>query len=252
MIGGFGAEADVRNRRGCVKRKSAKKSWAGRSFSISKKLNSDRFERSIFQPVKNSNVFTQSRPGAVIYDMKYQRELQNLILNDAIRLRLLRLVAVLDLPDCWVGAGFIRNAVWDSIHGRSSRMHHGDIDVIWFDPLRIDKAIDHELESLLSKADDSVQWSVKNQGRMHIGNDDAPYSSATDAMRFWPETATAVGIRVVDGHIIEIAAPYGLDDLYQAIIRPTARFLIDKKIIFEDRIRSKRWIEEWPHLQIHL
>lgn len=31
---------------------------------------------------------------------------------------------------------------------------------------------------------------VKNQARMHLRNGDRPYQSATDAMRYWPETAT--------------------------------------------------------------
>ena len=29
----------------------------------------------------------------------------------------LRAVAALELPDAWIGAGFLRNAVWDALHG---------------------------------------------------------------------------------------------------------------------------------------
>ncbi|WRQ77412.1 nucleotidyltransferase family protein [Pseudomonas saxonica] len=29
------------------------------------------------------------------------------------------MVRSLNLPDCWIGAGFLRNAVWDYLHGRS-------------------------------------------------------------------------------------------------------------------------------------
>ncbi len=183
--------------------------------------------------------------------MHYQYELKNLILSDMFRLRLMKMVASLNVPDCWIAAGFVRNAVWDSLHGRPSRAPSGDVDVIWFDPLRTDKAIDRALENSLSEADNSVRWSVKNQARMHSDNGDAPYHSSLDAMRFWPETATAVGVRLIDDSVIEIASPYGLDDLYQAILRPTPHFLTDKKTIVEDRIKSKRWLEQWPRLQMH-
>ena len=30
----------------------------------------------------------------------------------------LRLVEALAIEDCWIGAGFIRNAIWDHLHGQ--------------------------------------------------------------------------------------------------------------------------------------
>jgi hypothetical protein len=39
--------------------------------------------------------------------------------RDNVRLRRLGLIASLRLPDYWVGAGFVRNAVWEHPHGRS-------------------------------------------------------------------------------------------------------------------------------------
>jgi hypothetical protein len=41
------------------------------------------------------------------------------MLRDTERLRLVRLVDSLGLPDCWIAAGFVRNAVWDSLHART-------------------------------------------------------------------------------------------------------------------------------------
>ena len=51
-----------------------------------------------------------------------------------------------------------------------------------------DRAIEAELRALAP----GIDWSVKNQARMHLRNGDPPYSGATDAMRHWPETATAI------------------------------------------------------------
>jgi hypothetical protein len=53
---------------------------------------------------------------------------------------------------------------------------------------------------------------------------DAPYASAADAMRFWPETATAVAVRRTAEGPCEIAAPFGLEKLFGLVLRPVSRF----------------------------
>jgi hypothetical protein len=124
------------------------------------------------------------------------------------------------------------------------------VDVLWFAPERIDLSQDRRIEALLGRLDSNVEWSVKNQARMHIRNGDAPYVSTTDAMRHWPETATAVAVRRNDGDNCEIAAPFGLDDLFDLILRPTPRFAADKRQLFDDRIRAKEWLKTWPLLRL--
>lgn len=167
---------------------------------------------------------------------------------DALRWHLLDVVRTLDLPDCWVGAGFVRNAVWDHLHRRPASLT-GDIDVIWHDPVRIDPAEDRRYEARLRAAEPSFCWSVKNQARMHIRNSDAPYISSVDAMRYWPETATAVAARRDGPDGCEIAAPFGLDDLLNLILRPGPHFSGDRHGIYEERLRAKSWFAVWPLLR---
>ena len=62
-----------------------------------------------------------------------EKALQTLISSDAQRWHLLDIVRSLALPDCWIGAGFVRNAVWDHLHGRALSPLTGDVDVLWFD-----------------------------------------------------------------------------------------------------------------------
>ncbi|MES2900371.1 MAG: nucleotidyltransferase family protein [Pseudomonadota bacterium] len=178
--------------------------------------------------------------------------LQQLIQFDPTRMRMLEQVRALALPDCWIGAGFVRNAVWDHLHRRPACLPGGDVDVIWYDPLHCATAVDAALEVRLRAADASVEWSVKNQARMHLFNGDAQYGSVLDAMRFWPETATAVAVRLGDDGGIEIAAPYGLDDLFAGLVRPTAQFTGSKRVIFDARWQGKRWLEKWPRLRLAL
>jgi uncharacterized protein len=170
--------------------------------------------------------------------------------SDPVRWHLLAVVANLDLPDCWIAAGFVRNAVWDSLHGRPVKPPLGDVDVIWFDPVRTDPAIDRNLEESLRAAEPAIDWSVKNQARMHTRNGDAPYRSAINAMRYWPETATAVAARRSDTGICEVAGPLGFDDLLNLVLRPTKRFAVEKRAVFDERLRSKAWTVSWPLLAI--
>lgn len=114
--------------------------------------------------------------------------------------------------------------------------------MIWFDPQRCAASYDHAAQAALQQLDPTVQWSVKNQARMHTRNGDRPYLSSNDAMRYWPETATAVAVRLGPGDTCEVAAPLGLDDLFRLIIRPTPRFSTEKLDIFQDRFSAKNWL----------
>lgn len=184
--------------------------------------------------------------------MELLAQLQSMIAADNQRMQVLRLVKELDLPDCWVAAGFVRSCVWDYLHQRSPSPLPYDIDVIWHDPLQATRERDILLESMLKARDDALGWSVKNQARMHERNADFPYASACDAMRHWPETATAVGVRLNDQATIEVNAPFGLNDLFKLIVQPTERFLAGKQAVYADRIRSKNWQVTWPKLSIKM
>ena len=50
-------------------------------------------------------------------------------------------------------------------------------------------------------------------------NGDAPYRKTDDAIRCWPETATAIAARL-SGTRVEVLAPHGVHDLVNLIVRP--------------------------------
>lgn len=181
--------------------------------------------------------------------MNNHSRLCSILRADPVRWHLLGVVAALNLPDCWIGAGFVRNAVWDHLHQRPFAPPSGDVDVIWHDRTCPEAEEDHKIEVHLRAMEPSIDWSVKNQARMHLRNGDAPYASAVDAMCFWPETATAVAARRIGADTCEIAAPEGLDDLFTLILRPTALFQTKRRAIYEDRINTKGWLENWPLLR---
>lgn len=96
---------------------------------------------------------------------------------------LLQAVEALAIEDCWIGAGCIRNAVWDHLHGYPVQLASGsDVDVVYFERSDVHSEID--LEHQLAKNSASVPWSVRNQARMHERNGDRPYRDTEDAVRY--------------------------------------------------------------------
>jgi hypothetical protein len=182
--------------------------------------------------------------------MDHAETLRVILSDDPLRWRILALVRGLGLRDCWVAAGFVRNAVWDHLHGRPPTRPAGDVDVVWFSAERAAVSEDRSLEAVLRSLDPTIDWSVKNQARMHARNLDAPYCSAEDAMSHWPETATAAGVRLTERDELDVAAPFGLDDLFALIVRPTPGFVEAKRPLFLERMNEKRWLAEWPLLRL--
>ena len=163
-------------------------------------------------------------------------------------MEILRLVADLSLPDCWVAAGFVRNAVWDDLHGRSPGTQLADVDVAYFDPEDSSRSRDGDLERLLRSARPDARFAVKNQARMHERNGHARYQDTTDAIRYWPETCTAVGVQLgTDG--INVTAPYGLDDLFDLLIRPTSTDAQTVELV-RHRLQHKDWRRNWSRLRL--
>ena len=168
---------------------------------------------------------------------KLEKELIKIIENDTWMITILKTVRNLNLNDCWIGAGFIRNKIWDEKHDYQ-RTKLNDIDVIYYDKTNSSKKHDLLIEKQLINIKSQLNWSVKNQFRMHIRNEHNPYFNCNEAISFWPETATAIAIRITQKNKIEYIAPYGLEDLFNLIVVPPPKFNLT---IYKDRIKKKEW-----------
>jgi hypothetical protein len=163
-------------------------------------------------------------------------------------MKLLTAVEELGIADCWVGAGLIRNVVWNHLHGFPTDPVPGsDVDVVYCDSINASLARDLSIEVRLGAKYPDVPWSVHNQARMHTANGDAPYRDVADAIRCWPETATAVAARIDHGRV-KVLAPCGIDDLVGLIVRPTPAFT-RKMAIYQKRVAEKAWRKRWPNLK---
>lgn len=162
------------------------------------------------------------------------------------------LLAIRDLGDSYyLGGGLVRNAVWDFLHGYPESTPVDDVDVIHFNTLNTEKRHDAEINDKLARRIPNARWSAKNQARMHLTNNEAPYSSLEEAVARWPETATAIVVRLDSYGKLIFVAPYGFDDLLRLIVTNTPAFATRLDVI-ERRIHEKKWRQIWPRLHIWL
>ncbi|RUS49107.1 nucleotidyltransferase family protein [Cohnella sp. AR92] len=180
--------------------------------------------------------------------MNYLSDLLEILSAEKRLRRDLELVQALNLPDWCIAAGYVRNLVWDRLHGFAGRTPLEDVDVLIYDRSDVTEDAEKKLEERLRRISPQDKWSVKNQARMHIRNNESEYVSIEDAMKRWPETATAVGVRLDPEGGLRIIAPHGLEDLFELKLRPSS-FCPDKEM-FLGRVRNKRWLTTWPRLTL--
>ncbi|MDP3954431.1 MAG: nucleotidyltransferase family protein [bacterium] len=153
----------------------------------------------------------------------------------------------LNLSDWLIGAGFVRNKVWDYLHGYNKpNLDTADIDLVYYDPNGNNQEDDEKLSEELKK-ETRVEWEVVNQFYAHKWNGLPPYKSTEDAISQWPETVTAIGVKLEDGKL-KLVAPYGIDDLVNMIIRPSPKFNDINRV--KERVQEKGWLEKWPKLKL--
>jgi hypothetical protein len=168
-------------------------------------------------------------------------------------MRALVAVRELGLPDWAMGAGIVRNAVWDHLHNYGVPTPITDVDVLYFDRFDLSVATEAEAESRLADTEPSLRWDVKNQARVHLwyprkfGREIEPLRSVEDGLASWAETATAVADRLVDDDRLQVLAPFGLGDLFGLVLRPVKGWA--SRETAEARAREKGWLEQWPLLR---
>ena len=180
--------------------------------------------------------------------IKNERDIESIVRADAWMMRVLMAAESLDLPDWWIGAGFLRNKVWDAISGNEFTASR-DVDLVYFDASDTTPEADWKLDDYMWLSFPFAEWEVRNQARMHIKSGCEPFTSTADGIAHWIETATCVAIRL-KGNRLEFLFCYGGEDLYGMIARPVPINVPDLHKIFRQRITEKGWRKRWPGLRV--
>jgi len=184
--------------------------------------------------------------------LQNEENIIELIENDPWMMDILKTVQKLELPDAWVCAGFVRSKIWDTLHDFSERTKLNDIDVIYYDPKNTGEEREKQYERKLNGLDSTLPWSVKNQARMHVLSNFAPYTSSKDGIAHFPETATALGVRLDEQGKLILSAPHGVRDVLAMEVLPTLAFQksTSHKQIYLDRVTQKNWSALWRKVKI--
>ena len=170
-----------------------------------------------------------------------------LIACDTFRMTCLTALSTMALPQGYIGAGFLRNAIWDALHNKAFATPLNDVDVIYFCP-KSDESRDKHIERELAKLEPDVNWQVKNQARMHRLHDHEPYSSCEEALSYWVERETCVAIKLNEKNKLELLAPFGLSSNFNGSL--SINPLYRRPDVFRARVEAKQWLTQWPKLRL--
>ena len=166
----------------------------------------------------------------------------------------LRTVQSLHLRSWCIGAGAVRNLVWDHLHQYTEPSTLADIDVAYFDADDPHPETEAAVQTLLEARAPGVPWEVTNQAFVHLwfeghfGHAVPPLGSLEEAVASWPEYATSVGVRLDSAGGIEIIAPYGLEDLFALRVRRNpARVSVET---YRRRVEQKQYALRWPGVSV--
>lgn len=169
-------------------------------------------------------------------------------------MHVLTTVRALNLPDWRVFSGAIYQAVWNDVTGRPAGYGIKDYDLGYFDPDTSWDAEDVVIKRVAAAFEppfrDIVE--VRNQARVHLWFMDRfgePYDALPDtdtALSRFVAPAFSVGVRLDADGSISVAAPFGLEDMFDMTLRPNPHRPLAKgwdKVIASARSR-------WPELKV--
>jgi hypothetical protein len=177
-----------------------------------------------------------------------------MVRSSALLMRALDVARAVAPPDWLIGSGVIRNLVWDRLHGFDRPTTRKDVDLVFFDPAALGEEREQEVQDALAVKAGEIPWDAKNQAAVHLWYPDVfgvavePLASSADAVATWPETATAVAVRLLPDDSLRVVAPCGLDDLFGLVCRRNPRRVTVEE--YRRRVHSKRIAERWPMVTI--
>ncbi len=146
-------------------------------------------------------------------------------------MRVLTLARQFDLPDWRLVAGSIYQTVWNELTGRAPDYGIKDYDLVYFDtdPSWTAEDVQIKRAAAFFPRPLSAMVEVRNQGRVHLWFEDkfgepyAPLTRTDDMIERFVCPAFSVGVRLETDGRIDVAAPFGFEDLFAMRLRPNPR-----------------------------
>jgi hypothetical protein len=160
----------------------------------------------------------------------------------------------IQLPQWRLVAGCLYQTVWNVLAGRPRGTGIKDYDLIYYDDNDLSwNAEDVVIRQVAAATRDCVgPVEVRNQARVHLWFADRfgcaypQLGSADEALRLYASIVHAVGVRLDDDDRLDIAAPFGLDDLFAMVIRPNP--VLDNAASHASKAQRAKAI--WPEIVV--
>lgn len=157
------------------------------------------------------------------------------------------------LREATLCAGTIRNLVWNRQTKQKIPLITNEIDVYYNDPNQTYEDF-LMLQANLKQQHSLYLWNLNNialppRHAAHLEFHRTIEKTIAD----FPETCTSVGIQQISSEDYHIISPYGLTDLFEMRVQPTPNYILgkDKHARFEQRLKNKGWLKEYPQLQVN-
>ncbi|MET3779969.1 hypothetical protein ABIC32_000599 [Brevundimonas sp. 1080] len=184
-----------------------------------------------------------------------EADLTAIVRADAGLMHVLTTIRALGLPDWRLVSGAVYQAVWNARTGRPAGYGVKDYDLAYFDGSDLSyEAEDVVIKRVAAAFDEPFrsQVEVRNQARVHLwfqnrfGEPYAPLHSTDEALGRFVAPTFAVGVRLEEDDSLSVAAPFGLEDVFDLTIRPNPSRPVAKgwaKAVDSARAR-------WPELTV--
>jgi uncharacterized protein len=153
---------------------------------------------------------------------------ETIVRSDPNLMQLLASIRGVQLPQWRLVAGCLYQTVWNVLTGRDRGAGIKDYDLIYFDDGDLSWAAEDRVIRRIAAATRGCvsPVEVRNQARVHLwfetrfGTAYPQLSSADEAIQRYASIVHAIGVRLEDDDRLDVAAPFGLEDLFSMVIRP--------------------------------
>jgi hypothetical protein len=157
-----------------------------------------------------------------------EERLIKIVRADADLMHVLTTVRGLGLPDWRVFSGAIYQSVWNALTGRPAGYGRKDFDLGYFDPDTSWDAEDVVIKRVAAAFEEPFKTDVevRNQARVHLwfmdrfGETYDPLADTDAALARFVAPAFGIGVRLESDGTITVAAPFGLQDVFDLVVRP--------------------------------
>lgn len=196
--------------------------------------------------------FASGTASAAKLAAEQRRRFEAIVRADPDLMHLLARLRGLRLPQWRLVAGCLYQTVWNILTGRPRGTGIKDYDLVYFDDDDLSWAAeDAVIRSVAAATQGCVgPVEVRNQARVHLWFESrfgSPYprlSCADEALQRYASVVHTVGVRLDDDDRLDVAAPFGLDDLFAMVVRPNR--VLDNAVSHMRKAQRARTI--WPEL----